>query len=125
MLDINLDGFNADYSKIETGRIRLCLQIFYKNPDTNELDYKYPDLKQPILSNIISTNKQKLSIIINDTFNMTGPSCGGNFAILFVKKLEKDQKPIFAKFFDNNGWSEDIEVQKIHYRVYYFENEIK
>lgn len=53
------------------------------------------------------------------TFNFHSTCDGGSEVVLLIKKLEKDQRPLKAKFFDSN-WSEivDIEDSKIHYQVW-------
>ena len=74
-----------------------------------------------VLSNVISTSKQKISIIILDKINLEFQVAGGRviYVILFVKKLVRDQKPIYAKFYDNDGWFKVVKVNRIHYRVIY------
>ena len=41
---------------------------------------------------------------------------GGNQIALLVKKLEKDQKPITARFYDNQGWVKDVCIERVHYQ---------
>ena len=36
---------------------------------------------------------------------------------IFLKKLEKDQKKLSAKFFDQVGWSRTVEIHDFHYQV--------
>lgn len=109
---LNIDpfqvGYELDYNNIDLGRLRLCFQVFFSY---NQI------IVNPIVSNIISTSKQKISILIQKKANLKSLASGGGDVVLFVKKLEKDQKPIIARFFDDSGWSSSVEIKDIHYRV--------
>jgi hypothetical protein len=50
---------------------------------------------------------------------MYSPASGGQNVIIFLKKLEKDQKTLSVKFFDEYGWSSIVELKDhtIHYQV--------
>lgn len=92
------------------GKVRLCFQIICKNA-------KFSAINPIFMSNPISTSKQKLSILIEETSEMSGPMSGGNRIALFVKKLEKDQKPLMARFYDSSsGWMRDVPVERVHYQ---------
>ena len=71
---------------------------------------------RPIVSNTISTSKQKLTIIIEREINLQDSAAGGSEVCLLVKRLEKDQKPIFVEFFDDEGWSSSVKIDTIHYK---------
>jgi hypothetical protein len=101
-------GFDLDYKIIDVGQLRLCFEL--KLVD-NPIEIK------PIVSSVISTNKQKLSVIVQKTTNLKSVVSGGDDVVIFVKKLEKDQKPLMAKFFDDCGWARFVEIKEIHYRV--------
>ena len=101
------------------GKLRLCFQIFEQNPLTGQFELEMFNPFVPVLSNVISTSKQKISIIILDKINLECQVAGGRDVILFVKKLVRDQKPIYAKFYDNDGWFKVVKVNRIHYRVIY------
>ena len=105
-------GFNINIKSIDLGQVRLCFQLKLNNEMFFE-NYLIP----PIVSQVISTSNQKISILIENKFNLEGSVNGGSDVCLFVKRLEKDQKPIFAVFFDENGWSQSIEIDNIHYKV--------
>lgn len=110
---LNIDpfktGYDIDYTNVDLCRLRLCFEL---KSDSFSV--------APILSNIISTNRQKISILIQKKTNLKSVCSGGDDVVLFVKKLEKDQKPILAKFYDDFGWSCIIEIKDIHYRVCFF-----
>ena len=72
-----------------------------------------------MVSNIISNSSRKSTLQILRTANMYSPASGGQNVIIFLKKLEKDQKALSVKFFDENGWSSIVELKDhtIHYQV--------
>lgn len=104
-------NYSQKPESIDLGKIRLCFQILDHHPFANSFT-PYP----PVLSKPISTSKQKLSILIQYTSEMSGAMSGGNQIALLVKKLEKDQKPITARFYDNQGWREDVCIERVHYQ---------
>ena len=52
------------------------------------------------------------------TTNMCSPSNGGANVVLFLKRLEKDQKTLHVKFYDSHGWSSEVKINdnSIHYQ---------
>ncbi len=52
---------------------------------------------------------------------MFATSNGNGNVVMFLKKLEKDQKILRAKFFDQHGWSQEVKISDnlIHYQVQY------
>lgn len=67
---------------------------------------------------MINNSCRKISLSIISTFNLHSTCDGGSDVIIFIKKLEKDQKPLRAKFYDSD-WSQIVEIEdsKIHYQV--------
>ena len=106
-------GYDTDYANVDLGRLRLCFELLNAH---NEMIL----IAKPQISNVISTNKQKMSILIQRKTNLKSVASGGDDVVLFVKKLEKDQKPLMAKFFDEAGWISSVEIKDIHYRVIFF-----
>lgn len=49
---------------------------------------------------------------------MSSPASGGNLVVIFLKKLEKDQKILHIKFYDETSWSRVVEIKDntIHYQ---------
>lgn len=106
-------GHDHNFENVDLGKVCLCFQIVEMH---SVPIYSYSP-HQPVLSRPILTSHQKLSIVIQHTSEMSGPAEGGNFVALFVKKLEKDQKPIVAEFFDlRDGWSVHVPVERVHYQ---------
>jgi len=110
-------GYEADYVNMDLGRVRLCIELLNAQDETM--------IAMPQKSNVISTNKQKMSILIQRKTNLKSVVSGGDDVVLFVKKLEKDQKPIIAKFFDETGWFAPVEIKDIHYRVDIFLSKLR
>ena len=71
------------------------------------------------MSNIISNSSRKSSLQIIRANNLYSQASGGNLISLHLKKLETDQRPLVAKFFDDNGWNAQVLIPEteIHYRV--------
>jgi hypothetical protein len=71
------------------------------------------------VSNIISNSSRKSSLQIIRANNLYSQASGGNLISLHLKKLETDQRPLVAKFFDDNGWNAQVLIPEteIHYRV--------
>jgi len=55
-------GYEFDYKNIDVGQLRLCFQLDILNNQSLEI--------KPIVSQVISTNKQKFSIIIQKIINL-------------------------------------------------------
>lgn len=49
---------------------------------------------------------------------MFSPSNGGSNVVMFLKRLEKDQKTLHVKFYDQSGWSQEVKINdnSIHYQ---------
>lgn len=110
-----IDQIGSDKEKeVELGRLRLCFQIYF--PDEGKYNLNF-SVCEPVVSNIITSSKQMDSIIIQNYTSLTCKANGGCDLAMFVKRLEKNQKPLFAKFYDNQGWEENVEIVRIHYRV--------
>jgi hypothetical protein len=113
-------GFNFDHSKIDLTALRLCFQVYLRDSlETNEIIRDGYHILRPIVSNIISNSSRKSSLQIIRANTLYSQASGGNLISLHLKKLETDQRPLIAKFFDDNGWNTQILIPEteIHYRV--------
>lgn len=112
----NVDPFNAgfsfDHSKIDLTQLRLCFQVYLReNLESNEIVRDPYHILRPIVSNIIANSSRKSTLQIVRAANMDSPSCGSTRPIcIFFKKLEKDQRPLVAMFFDDTGWCFPIQI---------------
>ncbi len=115
-----LVGFNFDHSKIDLTQLRLCFQVYLRdNLETNEIIRDGYHILRPTVSNIISNSSRKSSLQIIRANTLYSQANGGNLISLHLKKLETDQRPLIAKFFDDHGWNTQVLIPEteIHYRV--------
>jgi hypothetical protein len=131
------EGFTFERSTLDLNQLRLCFQVYLRDSlETNDIIRDHYHILAPLVSNVI-TNVPRLhmstslssgltlplsnNIQIIRAVNMYSPVNGGQTVCLFLKKLEKDQKIIFAKFFDQNGWCKDVKINEssIHNQVKY------
>ena len=119
-LFLNLVGFSFDKNKIDLTQIRLCFQVYLRDSlESNEIIRDQYHILRPMVSSIISNSSRKSTLQILRTANMYSPVSGGQNVVIFLKKLEKDQKVLSVKFFDDDGWSSTVEIKDntIHYQV--------
>ncbi|RNA25921.1 embryonic polarity dorsal-like isoform X1 [Brachionus plicatilis] len=112
-------GFDFDRQSIDLTSVRLCFQIYLRDSfDTTEIIRDKYHILKPVVSQVISNSSRKITLSIISAFNLNSSCNGGSDVVIFIKKLEKDQKPLKAKFYDSSGWSSivDIEDSKIHYQ---------
>ena len=98
----------------------MCFQVYLRDSlDSNEIIRDQYHILKPVVSNIISNSSRKSTLQILRTANMYSTANGGQTVIIFLKKLEKDQKTLSVKFFDDHGWNSvvDIKDNTIHYQV--------
>ncbi len=114
-------GCDYDPNSIDLNCVRLCFQVFLGEAlelrDLNSDTSLKPLM--PIVSNVISNIHVKTRLQIVRAENMYSPVSGGKTVVIFLKKLEKDQRNLCAKFYDKNGWSKIVKISEnlIHYRV--------
>lgn len=116
-------GFSFDRNSIDLTQIRLCFQVYLRDSlESNEIIRDQYHILKPVVSQIICNSSRKSTLSIIKSFQMNSPVNGGSTVILFMKKLEKDQKNLKAKFYDDLGWEQlvDISEANIHYQVLLF-----
>lgn len=86
--------------------------------ESNEIIRDQYHILKPVLSNIICNSSRKSTLQVMRASNMCSPSNGGANIVMFLKRLEKDQKVIHVKFFDSSGWSSEVKINdnSIHYQ---------
>jgi hypothetical protein len=100
-------------------QLRLCFQVYLRDSlESNEIIRDQYHILKPVLSNIICNSSRKSTLQIMRTTNMCSPSNGGGNIVMFLKRLEKDQKILHVKFYDSSGWSSEVKINdnSIHYQ---------
>ena len=101
-------------------QIRLCFQVYLRDSlESNEIIRDKFHILSPIVSNIISNSSRKSTLQIVRTLNMYSQASGDQEVAIFFKKLDKDQKTLSVKFYDEHGWSSIVDLKDIttHYQV--------
>ena len=101
-------------------QVRLCFQVYLRDTlESSEIIRDPYHILKPIVSNVISNSSRKTTLQILRTTNLTSASNGGGQMVIFLKRLEKEQRNLYAKFFDDSGWSTVVKIQEhhIHYQV--------
>lgn len=122
----NVDPFNVGFEfikdksyQIDLTQLRLCFQVYLRDSlESNEIIRDQYHILKPVLSNIICNSSRKSTLQIMRTSNMWSPSNGGANVVMFLKRLEKDQKILHVKFYDQEGWSTEVKINdnSIHYQ---------
>lgn len=127
ILIIEKVGFGFDKNGVDLTQIRLCFQVYLRDSlESNEIIRDGYHILKPVVSHIICNSSRKSSLSITRSFNLDSYTVGGSSVVLFLKKLEKDQKSLHAKFYDDSGWSTVVKINEnqIHYQVVLLEQHI-
>lgn len=112
------DGFDFDRNEIDLTQLRLCFQVYLRDSlESTEIIRDKYHILEPIVSNIICNSSRKATLLIERTSKLFATPDGDNEITIFLKRLEKDQKTLIAKFYDDSDWQQTLKITDIHYQV--------